>query len=189
MRSILRKLRYILNRPVGYGTGFSILIGTMLMTLLFWKAQSLEVVSHADMISALSELKYFDARLDRHLAVASQYGELNYNAITVDNYALWALVNSIATIKSESQAQSNNINMEMPGFLQTHLSQKLQFIDESKQFKKQKDSLFVQWGEDLVNENSPFKRKAIKAKINDLSFIVQSSAKDLANSEIDYDVS
>jgi len=69
-----QKLRNLLNRPVGYGTVLTILVATLLMTTLFWKAQTPQMQAYTDAVNNLVELKYFDMRMERELEAARQFG-------------------------------------------------------------------------------------------------------------------
>jgi hypothetical protein len=64
------RIQRFLKRPISYRTVSGILVVTVVSTLLFWKAQSMEAQNTSIIILNLSEFKYFDARLDRHLEAA-----------------------------------------------------------------------------------------------------------------------
>lgn len=172
MSVLVSRIKKFVNRPIGYGTVLSILVGTLLMTGLFWKSQSPELQKYSDLMAALSELKYFDARVDRHIEAATHFGALDTASLMVDISVLREVGRSVSDLLLEMQSENYPLVDTLSGSFEQNLSLRLnrvpRVIYSRIQTRMKLDSLIQNWTLQQAQAPSGTQRQLILARLDTL---------------------
>jgi len=143
------RIKKFANRPIGYGTALVILLCTLLMTVLFWKSQTPQMQRYSDLIGALSELKYFDARVDRHLEIAYHLGVVDIASLSLDLAALREIGRSVNDLALEIQITDHALEDSLLSLLEQHLIWRTnrvpRLVQARAQMREHLDSLIQKW--------------------------------------------
>lgn len=115
------RVRNFLHRPLGYGTVLGILIVTGVMTALFWKTQSPEVQEYAGMSLTLTELKYYDAKLDAAMENARILGVVDTMEILLASSVLRELGNGVSNAITDRVVRGGWVPDSLSGELDRQL--------------------------------------------------------------------
>lgn len=140
------RVKNFLHRPLGYGTVFGILMVTGVMTALFWKAHTPEVLEYGEMGLTLMEVKYYDAKLDVSLQNAQVLGKIDSVELLITTSVLREMGMTISNLAMERQLRglwfpdSLQAIMERQMILRIWRSQNL--VRERARFSATLDSVY-----------------------------------------------
>lgn len=166
------RVNRFLRRPLGYGTVFGILLVTAVMTALFWKAHSPEVIEYSNMSLALTELKLYDLRLDEALYRAQNPGRVDSLDLMVAASVLREIGNHISSTVTDWQIGGLWVPDSLYGALERRLITRLLraqlLLRERSRFSRVLDSAYQNALDSLA-----LGKKSARTSVEILSWIQQ----------------
>lgn len=143
----MQRFKSLMNRPIGYGTVAAMLIGTLLMTVLFWKAQNPILEDRNQLILELTEFKYYGSRLELHLIQAQRFGSVDTLAFMTNLNIVRdmgrRIGNRFMDIRASGEEIPDTLLTSLDQAVMIHLNRMEFLLMLREQTRRKLDSLFV----------------------------------------------